>query len=301
MKRIINHLQDKNHFSIYLSLFRIFICFHLLKDIANSWGYLDILYSNDTFIAHPPTMVSEILGVNSSFLFDNHKLIFSVYIGIILLFLFGIGRNFTALLLFLMFELIQRMNHLVLNGGDNLLKFILLYFIFADSFKYFTLFKRTGNEPEKPVRTMISNLAVYSICFHVCLAYLWSAFHKIHADTWFNGAATYYTFQIERFKGTGLNTVLAKNGLFVTLSTYATLFFEIFFPVLIWFKQTRTLFVIGGALMHIGIYVFMMIYDFEIIFMMSYGFFYKDADFKRWYQKIANRLTFVRKLKTQLA
>lgn len=301
MKRLTTYLQDKNHFSIYLSLFRLFICFHLLKDIVNTWGSLDLLYGTDTFISHPPTIISEILGIPSDVLFANHKIIFAVYIGVILMFLFGIGRNFTALILFLMFELIQRMNHLVLNGGDNLLKFLLLYFIFADSFKYFTLFKRGETGRPSPIRNMLSNLAVYSICFHLCLAYLWSAFYKIHADTWFNGAATYYTFQIERFKGTSWNTDLARNGLFVTLSTYGTVFFEIFFPVLIWFKQTKKLFIIGGIIMHIFIYVFMMIYDFEIIFMMCYGFFFKDADFVRWYQKLSSRFTFVRTLKTQLA
>jgi hypothetical protein len=297
--RILKHLQLQNHFSIYLSIFRVFICFHLLKDVANNWKYMDILYGKDSFIEGAPTIILEMIGISSSLLREHYQALLFVYLTAVILFLFGIGRNFTAFFLFILVEIIQRLNHLVLNGGDNLLKFALLYMVFADSFNYLVLYKKK-NKPSN-LRNFISNLSAYSICIHLCMAYFISAIHKIHADQWFNGVATYYIFQLERFKGTGLNSVLAKDGFFVTMSTYATLLIEIFFPVLIWFKQTRKLFMVTGILLHAGIYIFMMIHDFQIFFVAIYPFFFKNAEIKEFLVKLVNRYKLIHTIKVQLA
>ena len=38
----------------------------------------------------------------------------------------------------------------------------------------------------------------------------------------------------------------AKNSFFVVASTYFTLILEVYFPFLVWFKQTKPYFLIGG-------------------------------------------------------
>src|SRR5690606_3670923 len=107
---------------------------------------------------------------------------------------------------------------------------------------------------------------------HLHCVFFFSAVHKINSEAWFNGIAIYYTLSIERFKGTGINEQLAKNGVFVTITTFLTLLIEIAYPFLIWFKQTRYFVMIPTILMHLGIYIFMMIYDFQIVFIMIQGF-----------------------------
>jgi hypothetical protein len=92
------------------------------------------------------------------------------------------------------------------------------------------------------------------------------------------------------------NSELAKNGYFVTMGTYFTLLFELFFPVLVWVRAIRPLLIISGIGLHLGIYVFMMIHDFEILFLMIYPFFFSSKQLQRFYSKVtwlSNRFLFL--------
>ncbi len=104
--------------------------------------------------------------------------------------------------------------------------------------------------------------------------------HKIHSDVWFNGVANYYILNLERFCSP-LNIYFSKNTFFIATSTYFTLFFELLFPFLVWFKLWRNTFLISGILLHLGIYFFMLIYDFEILFIMTYGFFLTNSEWEK--------------------
>jgi len=208
-----------------------------------------------------------------------------VYTLTIVLFFLGIGRNFVTLILLFLFEILQNLNYLTLNGGDNLLKFILIYYVFTNSFEYFSLQKPFNILPKK-INNILSNLAVLSICFHLCLSYFISSIHKLHTDVWFNGVALYYILNLDRFKGTYLNDILSRNGIFVTVSTYGTIIIELLFPILIWVKKVKPYLIISATFLHLSIYILMMLYDFEILFIMCYGFFFDDVEIKKIYHKI---------------
>jgi len=300
MNRKINQLIDflsiENHFKVYSSFFRLFICFHLLKDIYYYWDYIPIIYANSSFYSSQPTYLLELLGLSSNLVRNNINIFIPVYIFLIGMYAFGVGRYFTAVLLFLCFEIIQRLCHVILNGGDNLMKFCLLYMVLIDSYRYFSLTKARSIKFSS-YRNFISNIGGYLICIHTCIVYFFSAAHKIHADVWFNGIATYYTFLLERFKGTGLNDHLGRNGFFVTVTTYATLLIEISYPFLVWFRQTKLPVIICAVLMHISIYVFMMIYDFQIVFIAVQGFFISNALWYQWYNRAKLKVSSIWKTK----
>lgn len=284
-------LEEKNNYAFYLSVFRVFVCLHLIKTIIFQWPFLDILYGPSSFLSPHNTILTELFGVHSNWIREHYQGFMMVYLLVIVLYLFGVGKNLTALALVLLLEVQQRLCPVILNGGDNLLRFVMLYMVFADSFQYFSIkTKPFKNETRRRLCNLCSNLAVLAITIHLCLVYFWSAFHKIHSDVWFNGVATYYILSLAQFKGTSFNDALTANGYFVTLSTYFTLLVEMFFPVLIWFRQTRIPALVCGLLLHIGIYIFMMIYGFEIIFIMLYGFFLTDREWFRILHKFADYL-----------
>jgi hypothetical protein len=282
MKTILNFfnsLQSENKYEEYLPIFRVFLCLILLNDLLKVWSYRAILYGQNSFIhAEDTTNLFSFFSIDSNIIRNNNEIFFIVYVVLIIFSFFGIGRNLTALGLFLCLELKQRLCYLTLNGGDNILKFILLYMIFTNAYKYYAI--RESKKLLKPssLSNFLTNLSVLSITLHLCLAYLVSAFHKVHSDAWFNGVATYYTFSLERFQGTSFNSILAKNGYFVTISSYMTIIIEMFFPVLIWFKQTKWIMIFLGTLLHVGIFIFMMLYDFQLIFISIYGFFITNAE-----------------------
>ncbi|MEM0542916.1 hypothetical protein WFZ85_09815 [Flavobacterium sp. j3] len=291
MKKIIDNFSIENKFSFYSAFFRIFICFHLLKKVFLSWEYKDLLYMSKSFFVHEESGLLDFFNINSNVLRENFQFFYFFYVILILFYFFGIGKNLTALILFIFYEILQNLCPSILNGGDNLLKFIMIYMIFIDSYNYFSISPKLFKNPEYlKFNVFLSNLGGFSICLHLCLAYFISAIHKIHADLWFNGIATYYTMSLERFRGTNYNLSLAKNAIFVTLSTYATILIELFYPALVWFKNTKKLIIILAVILHISIYVFMMIYDFQLVFIFVQGFFIANNDWISFYEKLKSKI-----------
>jgi len=291
MKRLIDSFSIENNFSFYSSFFRIFICIHLLKKIIFSWEYKDLLYMSKSFFVNDESGLFDFFNISSFVIRDNFQIFYLIYVILIVLYFFGIGKNLTALILFFFYEILQNLCPSILNGGDNLLKFIMIYMIFIDSYDYFSIKPKIfKNKEYLKFNYFLSNLGGISICIHLCFAYFISAIHKIHADVWFNGVATYYTLSLERFRGTGYNLTLAKNALFVTFSTYGTILIELFYPVLVWFNRTKKIMILLAILLHLSIYVFMMIYDFQLVFIFVQGFFISNTNWLNFYEKMKMKI-----------
>ncbi len=275
IKHILETLTSNNNYEEYLPIFRLYIAFHILKRVFLNWGAFSFVYSPDVYYRNPNQ-------VNSFFaqMLNGVPLIAYVIIILAIFFLLGVGKNFVILLLFLAMFYYNAPFLFLLNGGDNLLQFILAYMVFTNSYKYYTIFKSQKNTG---IRNLISNLACLSIMIHLCIVYIVSGLHKVHSDIWFNGVATYYILHIERFSSP-INELFYNNKFFIMASTYITLIFELLFPILIWNNKFKPLFLLIGVLLHISIYLTMMIYDFEILFIMIYGFFISN----KYWRKINN-------------
>jgi len=288
LKHITEYLKLKNHFSIYLSIFRVLIVLLIFNKIYHLWKSLSIMLSNQGFYEHTASIYT-MMGLKTSFFLTHSKLFLFVIILTLIFLLFGIGRKLTYLLLFLEITILQTFINPILNGGDNLLTFTLLYLPFTNSFEYCVLYKKEKSNSQ--ISNLISNLAVYSILIHLSYVYLISGLHKIHSDVWFNGTAIYYILHLERFQSP-LCDYIMNNGFIITISTYITVFFELFFCVMIWQKAFRKLFMIIGILLHLGIFFFMMLYDFQIFFITIYGFFITNQEWKILINKFYKFKTF---------
>lgn len=290
---MIKKLTSSNRFKFYSPYLRVFICLYLLKDIIIMWEFNDIIYLNNSFLSLDVLPYLNFLNIDIQSIRNNFYLFYSIYILLIFLFLFGIGKRITPFLLFLSLGVIQTLSWFTLNGGDNILKFLVLYYVFIDSYDKFCLLK-SRNDDNNELTNFLSNLGGFSICIHICLVYFISAVHKIHADVWFNGVATYYILASERFQGTSLNTNLVQNGFFVTMSTYGTIIIELFFPFLIWNRNLKPFLILFAVSLHMGIAVFMMLYDFQILFIMILGFFISNDE---WDQLIYLKNTKLKRIK----
>ncbi len=283
---MLNYLQRENHFKYYFPIFRLYICFHIIKKIILQWESLSIIYSPSSFWVHTPKLFLPLYT-----LIQNNYLLFIGYMVILLLlYFFGVGRYFVSVVVYISLKATQDFTGALLNGGDNLLIFVVLYMCFADSYQFFAINKSSSKDKFIRIKNVLSNLAAYSIILHLCLVYFVSALHKVHADVWFNGVANYYILHLDRFSSP-FNHYFNNNGYIITISTYFTILFEMYFPVLVWFKYWRNYFIGAGILLHLGIYFFMMIYDFEILFMMIYGFFYTNKEWATFFIYLQNKKT----------
>ncbi|CAM1341565.1 hypothetical protein [Tenacibaculum amylolyticum] len=283
IKNILNYLSEKNHFSFYLSIFRVFLGIHIIKKVYLIWGSQSILLSNGTLFEHRD-IITDYLGFSSQTILENSSTFLMLIVLTCILMMFGIGKRITIFVLYFLIKILQDLTYPILNGGDNLMIFVILYLAFANSFEHLTLFK-SKEKKSKDFSNFLSNLAVYSICIHLGYVYFISAIHKIHADVWFNGTALYYILNIERFSSP-ISGLIKSNGFITTVGTYFTLLFELLFIFLVWDKRFTKLFLISGIFLHLGIYFFMMIYDFEIFFISLYGFFLPNSLFEKISEKI---------------
>lgn len=274
-------------FQRYSPILRVSVCIFLLRDVIVMREYFDVFYSVNSFVSKAKSPFLNLIGIDTEIILQQFSIFYIFYIFIIILFAFGIGKWLTPLLLFVCLDIVQALSWVTLNGGDNLVKFLVLYLIFIDSYSTLSLFPSSSSYKTKII---VSNLGGFSVCLHICLIYFLSAIHKIHSDVWFNGIATYYVLGSERFQGTTYNQQLVQNGLFVTFTTYGTILLELLFSILIWFKQTKMYFLLSMAVLHTFIGVFMMLYDFQFLFIMSLGMFLNNSECVSIWSKIKESL-----------
>jgi len=289
--------REENKKAFYLAFLRVSLSVWLLVELYVNRCCEQMQYGAEKFVVNTHKTTGAI--INISFAFVNNHLALLIYAFVILciLNLLGIGKWCTALLLFLITDLFQKINEPCVNGGDKMARLVLFYLIFADSYQYFVLIKnKNSNGDKQKIINLLSNVSAYSIMIQLCVAYFFSAVAKLQTEAWRNGEAVYYAFMMERFAGTSLNYKLAHSKLFVTGATYFVLLFELLFPFLIWVKKFRLPFIVMGVIVHIGIYIFMMIYGFQVIFILLYGLFFTNEQVLQ----IVNRFLKKSNLKKQI-
>lgn len=269
------YFNAQNKYSYYASILRIYLGFHLLKKYLLLYPYLNTLYSTNTYISWSKYYIFKIPNFWAH---ENYQIavIAALLAGICIM--IGAWTRIAFVVAFLAVDFLQRLNGYFLNGGDNLFKFVLLYMVFVQSDAYLAVLPRKIEVGT--LNNAISNLGVLSIKIHLCLVYFTSAVAKGAATVWCNGTAVYYCLQLDRFRFTDDIRPLLQNDVLVPLLTYGTLLLELAIPFWLWDNSRKWIVMLGGVSMHIGIYLFMMIYDFEVLFISLYGLWITNEEWK---------------------
>lgn len=297
MHRYISHyielLQKENYKSFYLAFLRVALCCWLLKELFINWDSLDLLYGTSAFVEANAISHRNFIYEIFTLAKGHHGWFIFAYTFVIALNLLGVGKHISATVLFLFVCLLQRLNMSIINGGDILARMILFYLIFAGSYHHFVLFKEKEDNTElKKIRNLISNFAALSIMLQLCMAYFSAGIYKLIDPVWFRGEATYYVMSMERYTGTGWNRYIVHQRWFDYIANYATLLFELLFPLLVWKKKFRRPLLAAGLLFHAFIYVFLMIYGFEVVFVLTYGLFLSNRQCHNIFDKLASYFRF---------
>lgn len=264
---------------IYPSVFRVLIGLVLLVDLISIYPSSELLFNPELNALLPD---SEFIGI-----LIEHSSVFLLTYGLVLIaFMLGTGRNFTSFLVFCFHLLMMQLTHALLTWGDIILKFSLLYFVFADSFRYLSLQKYPSKFES------IAKLAVWSIILHIFLIYLNNAYFKITDKDWQQGIAVYYSFsQYPGFHESLWHPAISNEFWTKTLN-YFIIFQQLtFVPLVIW-KKTR----IGAILLSCFIHLTMLyefgLWKFEIIVMLHYGFLLNDKEWRKIFPTPMNKKWF---------
>ena len=110
------------------------------------------------------------------------------------------------------------------------------------------------DEPGVPVRTVSANLALRLIQLHLVVIYGIAGLAKLQGPSWWNGMALWGTMTAGEFVVLDF-TALADWPLLINFLTHASLTIELLYPVLIWSRIVRPLWLAGAVAMHLGIAV----------------------------------------------
>jgi len=257
-----------------LALIRLFLGAHLAIKGLWAWRYQDYLFGAGSF-AQPlsVTYVGDLDVVARSFAAPLGIL----HIGAALLLAAGLGGRFAAAMTLVTLDLIHSLNIFVLNGGDSLSRYLLLYVLIGESWTRFCLRPR-ARPAAGSTGELLTAIAAVCIGLHLGLVYAVSGLSKVASgEMWRNGTAIYYILHQERFHATDLGAWLTKTPWVTTMATYGVLLFEIYFPCLLWVTRAKFVASMVGIALHASIAVFMMIYDFQLIFLYAYAALWSDA------------------------
>jgi hypothetical protein len=248
------------------------------------------LLASDGLLGYPTSKQFTFNLIPHIAIVDNLTLFYASFVVALVLMMFGIGRRWTVAAVFVATKIHDDLLWVLLDGGDNLMQFSLMYLVLADSFQFFSVSKSKSQSQAYALSHLFTNVAVALIVGHLCLAYLISGLSKARAEVWFNGTAMYYILLSERFQGTQWNEFFGKSALFNVVVCYTTIIWEATFPFAVFARRLRGPVLMVGVAMHIGIFVMMMIHMFQIIFVFHYGFFFTDDEWARFIRKIRGRI-----------
>jgi hypothetical protein len=108
----------------------------------------------------------------------------------------------------------------------------------------------------------------------VCIVYFFSAVTKLTDESWMNGTAVFQTSQINHYSlpwftqhSSGLRP------LFIFLN-YLVLGYQLLFPIVVWIKKAKKVFLIIGILMHLYIAFVMGLVSFGLVMILCYIYFW---------------------------
>jgi len=204
------------------------------------------------------------------------ELVFHAHVVIAALWLLGWRTRLLTPLLWVFQWSIHERFGLLWDGGDNMGYLLLSYLVFADVGRYFAPLggsqQPARSESRRIVVGLVHNAAVIACMLQVCILYFSAGVAKLGGQYWQNGTALYYAMRAQEF---AVNPELARfvwdNALFLTLSTYGTLAFQLSFPfgVLFGTPLFRTAIVAVAISFHLGILTGMGLVTFGL-FMLAY-------------------------------
>lgn len=209
----------------------------------------------------------------------------AVFLASLLTMAFGFFPRASALVAYAIHVSFLHRNMGVVYGLDMIATFFLFYLIFA----------KTDSAPTRKDAwsTMLTSAALRLCQIQVCVIYAFSGWEKLKGMAWWKGEAIWTVIanaQIARWHLNGM----ADFPLVITLLTYMTLLWEIYFPAVIWSKKLRPWVLIGGVALHLGIGIVVFIPYFSALMIVSYiGFLTPEES--RWILRRINAvLPFIR-------
>jgi hypothetical protein len=107
-----------------------------------------------------------------------------------------------------------------------------------------------------PVPSLGANIAVRLVQLHMCVIYLFGGIGKMRGELWWDGSASWFAIANLEYQSIDM-TWLVRYPFFLALATHITVFWETFYPFLVWSRLTRPVALVLAVIVHGGIALFL--------------------------------------------
>lgn len=187
----------------------------------------------------------------------------------------GIFTRFCTIAAFVLHLMFINRNMSVMFGADMIGTFYMFYMCFARSGARFSIDRKLGLSQRG--QSVLSHVAWRLMQIQLCVIYGFSGLEKLKGTRWWDGSALWDVLSIGNMQRWDLSFV-ANVPIALAANVYVVLFWEIYFPVLIWNKKLRNFMLFFGFVMHLGIFLFMNLPGFAFMMISLYILFLSPED-----------------------
>jgi antimicrobial peptide system SdpB family protein len=265
-ERLRSFLSTEHHL-IGASLLRIglglVVLYQLLGHFAERgflWGPRGVyplwLFERDLRVGRAPSF----LAVESELLFE---VVYGLSIVVAVLYVLGWRTRWIGIWLYVLTWSLIKRNPLLRTGGDSIVLVMLPFLLLMNTSAYLSAdskWRGIGDSDRPaagPFAALFHNVGLLGVMLQLCFIYLFAGVYKLLGEHWPQGTAMYYVLRAPEFTLPGVSELIYLNPVLVPVLTYATLVFELSFPLLVWSARTRLIAVGAAVAFHLSTAVLM--------------------------------------------
>jgi hypothetical protein len=173
---------------------------------------------------------------------------------------------------------IQR-NFAVNFGADIIAALFLFYLSFTQSCERLSVLNLFNGKKDFRQSDFISSMMIRMIQVQISVIYVYTGWEKLKGASWWDGTALWSVMANPQM--TTMNFEFLRNVPWVIpVVAYMTILFEIYFPVMIVSKKMRLPWLAMGAFFHLGIAIFIGLWNFAFVMVSTYFLFIDPTELR---------------------
>ena len=289
-----------------LSLFRVCLGGVLFVMYSVRFTEIELFYFNDGLVdAETAKLYYSKFNEPLFYLFpatDSLIYLFHVLflVGLLLIAL-GVSHRLFVLGVFLLHLCFIERNHFIVYGADLYATFWLFFLCFMKSGSHFNFITWVGRKYfglKKVVSErwdILTSVGVRLMQVQICITYGATGLEKLKGANWWEGSAVWYVMGNQQIVPFDFS-FFYRAPVVIALMTFSVLVFEIYFPMAIWQKKLRPLWIFFGVTFHLLTSLFMGLFYFGLIMTMSYLLWLNREDCSRIFKGLVRPLVRLRKM-----
>lgn len=221
------------------------------------------------------------------------ELLYWAWLSVAALYMIGIVPRLSGILLFVLALSLFSRNPWITDGGTTALRLTMFYLLFAETGCWFAVGAARrrawfeGSTTLAQLARITHSFAIGACLVELAIIYLTSAFYKLEGHKWQDGTALYYILRCTTFDLTPLSGLVYRHPLLVGIATYGTLFAQLAFPWLMWWRKAKPYLFVTIASMHLGIALAMNLLWFSFVMIAADLLLFSDDMLIEAYRRVA--------------